>query len=143
VINIIMWIRDMGCYNIPARPTNPTMTTWFTTARGDNLDDTLERAAHPSRSSVSTTCRFSAISSLPCSPFRTRATWCGVSVWPPLVTPSFRPTMRIGGYHTLCPACELPTSGGHSDGHSPVPPSGGVRRSGEGQEPRRQGHLEG
>jgi hypothetical protein len=22
------------------------MTTWFTTARGDDLDDTLERAAH-------------------------------------------------------------------------------------------------
>jgi hypothetical protein len=27
-------------------PTDPTMTAWFTTARGDNLDDTLERAAH-------------------------------------------------------------------------------------------------
>jgi hypothetical protein len=36
----------MGCYNIPARPTDPTMTAWFTTARGDDLDDTLERAAH-------------------------------------------------------------------------------------------------
>jgi NADPH-dependent ferric siderophore reductase len=32
--------------DIPAHPTNPTMTTWFTTARGDDLDDTLERAAH-------------------------------------------------------------------------------------------------
>jgi hypothetical protein len=26
--------------------TDPTMTAWFTTARGDDLDDTLERAAH-------------------------------------------------------------------------------------------------
>jgi hypothetical protein len=34
--------------DIPAHPTNPTMTAWFTTARGDNLDDTLERAAHQS-----------------------------------------------------------------------------------------------
>jgi hypothetical protein len=32
--------------NIPAHPTDPTMTAWFTTARGDDLDDTLERAAH-------------------------------------------------------------------------------------------------
>jgi hypothetical protein len=39
--------------DIPAHPTDPTMTAWFTTARGDDLDDTLERtatqghAAHP------------------------------------------------------------------------------------------------
>jgi hypothetical protein len=32
--------------DIPAHPTDPTMTAWFTTARGDNLDETLERAAH-------------------------------------------------------------------------------------------------
>ena len=32
--------------DIPAHPTDPTMTAWFTTARGDDLDDTLERAAH-------------------------------------------------------------------------------------------------
>jgi hypothetical protein len=31
---------------IPAHPTDPTMTVWFTMARGDDLDDTLERAAH-------------------------------------------------------------------------------------------------
>jgi hypothetical protein len=30
----------------PAHPTNPTMTAWFTTVQGDNLDDTLDRAAH-------------------------------------------------------------------------------------------------
>jgi hypothetical protein len=32
--------------DIPAHPTDPTMTAWFTTARGDDLDDTLEWAAH-------------------------------------------------------------------------------------------------
>jgi hypothetical protein len=32
--------------DIPAHPINPTMTAWFTTARGDDLDDTLERDAH-------------------------------------------------------------------------------------------------
>jgi hypothetical protein len=32
--------------DVPAHPTDPTMTAWFTTARGDDLDDTLERAAH-------------------------------------------------------------------------------------------------
>jgi hypothetical protein len=32
--------------DIPAHPTDLTMTAWFTTARGDDLDDTLERAAH-------------------------------------------------------------------------------------------------
>jgi hypothetical protein len=32
--------------DIPAHPTDPTMTAWFTTARGVNLDDTLERVAH-------------------------------------------------------------------------------------------------
>jgi hypothetical protein len=32
--------------DILAHPTDPTMAAWFTTARGDDLDDTLERAAH-------------------------------------------------------------------------------------------------
>jgi hypothetical protein len=32
--------------DILAHPTDPTMTAWFTTARGDDLNDTLERAAH-------------------------------------------------------------------------------------------------
>jgi hypothetical protein len=32
--------------DIPAHPSDPTMTTWFTTARGDDLNDTLERATH-------------------------------------------------------------------------------------------------
>jgi hypothetical protein len=32
--------------DILAHPTDLTMAAWFTTARGDDLDDTLERAAH-------------------------------------------------------------------------------------------------
>jgi hypothetical protein len=32
--------------DFPAHPTDLTMTAWFTTVRGDDLDDTLERAAH-------------------------------------------------------------------------------------------------
>jgi hypothetical protein len=32
--------------DIPAHPADLTMTAWFTTARGDDLNDTLERAAH-------------------------------------------------------------------------------------------------
>jgi NADPH-dependent ferric siderophore reductase len=32
--------------DILAHPTDPNMTAWFTTARGDDLNDTLERAAH-------------------------------------------------------------------------------------------------
>jgi hypothetical protein len=32
--------------DISAHPTDPTMTAWFTMTRGDDLDDTLERAAY-------------------------------------------------------------------------------------------------
>jgi hypothetical protein len=32
--------------DILAHPTDPTMTAWFAMARGDDLNDTLERAAH-------------------------------------------------------------------------------------------------
>jgi hypothetical protein len=32
--------------DILAHPTDPTMMAWFTTAWGDDLDDTLKRAAH-------------------------------------------------------------------------------------------------
>jgi hypothetical protein len=32
--------------DIPAHHSDPGMTTWFTTATGDDFDDTLERAAH-------------------------------------------------------------------------------------------------
>jgi hypothetical protein len=40
----------LGCckvhVDILAHPTDPTMMAWFTTARDNDLDDTLERAAH-------------------------------------------------------------------------------------------------
>jgi hypothetical protein len=32
--------------DIPAHPSDPSMMAWFTTGTGDELDDTLERAAH-------------------------------------------------------------------------------------------------
>jgi hypothetical protein len=32
--------------DVPAHPSDPSMTAWFTMARGDNLNNTLERAAH-------------------------------------------------------------------------------------------------
>jgi hypothetical protein len=32
--------------DIPAHPSDPGMMAWFTTGIGDDLDDTLERAAH-------------------------------------------------------------------------------------------------
>jgi hypothetical protein len=32
--------------DIPTHPSDPSMMAWFTTARDDHLDDTLERAAH-------------------------------------------------------------------------------------------------
>jgi cell division protein FtsB len=32
--------------DIPSHPSDPSMTAWFTTATGDDLDDTLERAVH-------------------------------------------------------------------------------------------------
>jgi hypothetical protein len=32
--------------DILAHPSDPGMTAWFTTATGDDLNDTLERAAH-------------------------------------------------------------------------------------------------
>jgi hypothetical protein len=32
--------------DIPAHPSNPGMMAWFTTARGDDLNDSVERAAH-------------------------------------------------------------------------------------------------
>jgi hypothetical protein len=44
----LLWdvLHRFGYMGLPAYPTDPTMTAWFTTARGDDLDDTLGRAAH-------------------------------------------------------------------------------------------------
>jgi hypothetical protein len=44
--------REFGCgrceahVDVPAHPFDPSMTAWFTTSTGDDLNDTLERAAH-------------------------------------------------------------------------------------------------
>jgi hypothetical protein len=77
--------------DIPAHPTDPTMMAWFIMARDDDLDDTLERAAHHALMEF---CEHHLPSSAtplsPCSPFGTRETRCGVSVWPPSVTQSSR-----------------------------------------------------
>jgi hypothetical protein len=32
--------------DVPAHPSDPGMTAWFTTTTGDDLDDTLDRATH-------------------------------------------------------------------------------------------------
>jgi hypothetical protein len=73
------------------------MTAWFTTARGDNLDDTLERATHQALTEFSE-CHLSvldgtAIASLPIQNE-------GNVVWSECVAalgdPSFRPTTRVG-----------------------------------------------
>jgi hypothetical protein len=83
--------------DIPAHPTDPTMTAWFTTARGDDLDNTLERAAHQA---LTESCEHHLPvlndTALPYCPFGMRVTRCGVSAWPPSVTLSFQPTMRVG-----------------------------------------------
>jgi hypothetical protein len=71
--------------DIPAHPTDLTMMAWFTTtrfttARGDNLDDTLERVAHQALTEF---CEHHlpvlGDTTSPFSLFRMRATRCGVS----------------------------------------------------------------
>jgi hypothetical protein len=41
---------NCGCcevhVGIPPQPSDPSLKTWFTTATGDDLGDTMERAAH-------------------------------------------------------------------------------------------------
>jgi hypothetical protein len=79
--------------DIPAHPSDPGMTAWFTMATGDDLDDTLERVApqtlmefceHHLPGLIGT--------SLPCSPSKMRATQCGGSAWLSWATPSVRLT---------------------------------------------------
>jgi hypothetical protein len=82
---------------IPAHPTDPTMTAWFTTARGDDLNDTLERAAN--HALMEFCWRHLPVlgdTAIALLPVRNEGTRCGVSAWPPWVTLSFRPTMRVG-----------------------------------------------
>jgi hypothetical protein len=40
------WGRCEVHVDVPAHPSDPGMTAWFTTASGNDLDDTLERVAH-------------------------------------------------------------------------------------------------
>jgi hypothetical protein len=76
----------LGCckvhVDILAHHTDLTMMAWFTTAQGDDLDDTLERAAHHFLTKFYER-HLSVLGDT------TRATWCGVSACPPLATPSF------------------------------------------------------
>jgi hypothetical protein len=82
--------------DIPTHPSDPSMTAWFTTARAmTSMTPWIGLPTIPSWSSVSATCWASTVPPLPCSPFETRATQCGLSAWLPLATPSFRPTTRI------------------------------------------------
>jgi hypothetical protein len=85
-----MWIFWLTSPTRPKRLGLPQfgVTTSMTLWRG--------LPTRPSWNSVSATYRFSATPPLPCSPFRTRATRCGVSVWLPSATPSFQPIMRVG-----------------------------------------------
>jgi hypothetical protein len=126
--------------DILAHPTDPTMTAWFTTARGDDLDDTLERAAHQALTEFYERHMLvlgdTAIALLPIQNE-------GNTVWNECIATVGDPPCGLGAYRTLRSVREFPTSGGHSDGRSPVPPSGGVHRSSEGQELRHQGHSEG
>jgi hypothetical protein len=83
--------------DILTQPSDLSLTAWFTTATGDDFDDTRERATHRLlRSSVRATCRASTTPPMPCSPSGMWATQRGVSAWPPLATPCFRPTTRGG-----------------------------------------------
>jgi hypothetical protein len=114
------------------------MTTWFTTAQGDDIDDTLERVAHWALTEFYerhlSVLGDTAIALIPVQ--NGNAVWCKRVAT--IGDPEF-PTHHAG----WALARELPASGGHGNGRSPTPPLGGVRWSGEGQEPRCQGHPEG
>jgi hypothetical protein len=131
--------------DIPAHSTDPTMTAWFTTAQGDDIDDTLERAAHQALTEF---CKRhlpvlgdTAIALLP---VRNK----GNTVWSERVAAIGDPKLpfhHAGWAFTACYAQHVNSllQEVTATAPSPVPPSGGVHRSGEGQEPRRQGHPEG
>jgi hypothetical protein len=73
------------------------MTAWFTMARGDDLDDTLERAAHQALTEFYE--RHLPVlgdTNIALPPFGMRATQCGVSTWLPSVTLRFRLIMWVG-----------------------------------------------
>jgi hypothetical protein len=86
-----------GCYevhvDVPAHPFDPGMTAWFTTATGDDLDDTMERAADQALMEFYER-HLPGLAGTPIAlfPIKNEATWRGVSAWPLWVTPSVRRT---------------------------------------------------
>jgi hypothetical protein len=73
---------------IPPHPSGPSLTAWFTTAMGDDLNETLERAAHQALTKFYERHLPDTVGTWP--------TQLGVSVWPPLATPHARPTTWVG-----------------------------------------------
>jgi hypothetical protein len=113
------------------------MIAWFTKAQGDDLDDTLERAAQQDLTELCDR-HLPVLSDTAIALF---PIWNeGNAVWSERLAAIGYPELPTRHAGWVLTARELPTSGGHSDGRSPTPPSGGVHRSGEGQEPHRQGH---
>jgi hypothetical protein len=75
--------------DIPAHPSDPGMMAWFTTATGDDLDDTLERAAHQALTEFYERHLLGlAGTAISLSLSRMRETQRGASAWPLWVTPS-------------------------------------------------------
>jgi hypothetical protein len=121
------------------------MTAWFTTARDDDHDDTLERAAHQALMEFCerhmSVLNGTAIALLP---VRNE----GNVVWSERVAAVGDPelsTNHVGWVltarytqHVSSLLQEVTTTSAH-----PTPPPGGLHRPGEGQEPRHQGHSEG
>jgi hypothetical protein len=98
-------------------------------ARGDDLDDTLERATHQALMEFyerhlpvldDTTIALPSIRNE------------GNTMWSERVATVSVPELPTHHAGWALTARELPAPGGHSDGHSPVPLPRGVRRSGEG-----------
>jgi hypothetical protein len=116
------------------------MTAWFTTVRGDDLDDTLERAAHQALTKLCE-CHLPVLgdTTIALLPVQNE----GNAVWSEHVAAMGDPELPTHYVGWALTTRELPASGGHSDGCSPAPPPGGVHRSGEGQELRHQGYPEG
>jgi hypothetical protein len=98
----------LGCYkvhmDILAHPSDLTMMAWFTTSRGDNLNDTLERAAHQTLMEFCE-CHLPVLdTAIALLPIRNEAN----VVWSERVTvvaiPSFRPTMWVGRSQDATPS---------------------------------------
>jgi hypothetical protein len=95
--------REFGCgrcevhMDVSGHPSDPGMMAWFTTATGDDLDDTLDRAAHQALMEF---CEHH-LSDLASTanalfPVQNVGNMHGVSAWPLWATPSVRHTTRGG-----------------------------------------------